>query len=468
MTWSVSWRVFQRRSRAARSSAFRAIEASGRAPGKGSPEGGGAAAGAAGFFFAGAVAAAASSAATTGTAATSAPACLRKRRRPAAADSRSSGADMSADLRRKEEGKRWPPCHEDAGNATSPRVGYPAAEAGHPPVLPPCRSISRSPPVSETIAMSETAQPVSSDPPPPVTPTRRPTVPAMEEMIGVTIPCLDHGFVRLVDYMGDDQAVVLAARVSYGTGTKRVREDRGLIRYLLRHRHTTPFEMCEIKVHMKLPIFVARQLVRSRTANLNESSGRYSVIDKEYYLPSPDVLGVQSKSNRQGRGEPVSPERAQEILEALRTDAERAYALYEELLGGTEAAARTGEQQEAAGEAPQGIARELARINLPVSFYTQWYWKIDLHNLLRFISLRADAHAQHEIQVYAQALAELTRRWVPDVYEAFVDYQMEGANLSRMEVAALRALLAGATPDLAALGMSAREQVEFRERFHLK
>ena len=322
--------------------------------------------------------------------------------------------------------------------------------------------------MSETIAMSETAQPVSSDPPPPVTPTRRPTVPAMEEMIGVTIPCLDHGFVRLVDYMGDDQAVVLAARVSYGTGTKRVREDRGLIRYLLRHRHTTPFEMCEIKVHMKLPIFVARQLVRSRTANLNESSGRYSVIDKEYYLPSPDVLGVQSKSNRQGRGEPVSPERAQEILEALRTDAERAYALYEELLGGTEAAARTGEQQEAAGEAPQGIARELARINLPVSFYTQWYWKIDLHNLLRFISLRADAHAQHEIQVYAQALAELTRRWVPDVYEAFVDYQMEGANLSRMEVAALRALLAGGTPDLAALGMSAREQVEFRERFHLK
>ena len=201
--------------------------------------------------------------------------------------------------------------------------------------------------------------------------------------------------------------------------------------------------------------------------SVNEYSGRYSILDREFYVPEAGLLATQSSTNRQGRGEPVSPPRAKQILDALRTDAERAYALYEELLGGADAAARTGEQQEAA-EAPQGIARELARINLPVSFYTQWYWKIDLHNLLRFISLRADAHAQHEIQVYAQALAELTRRWVPDVYEAFVDYQMEGANLSRMEVAALRALLAGGTPDLAALGMSAREQVEFRERFHLK
>ena len=301
--------------------------------------------------------------------------------------------------------------------------------------------------------------------------TRRPVVPALEEMLGVDIPCLDHGFVRLVDYMGDDHAVVQAARVSYGTGTKRLREDRGLIRYLLRHRHTTPFEMCEIKVHMKLPIFVARQLVRSRTASLNETSGRYSVIDKEYYAPDVSVLGVQSKTNRQGRGDAVDPERAREILELLRTDAERAYALYEELLGGAAAAATTGEQREQSGvaQAPEGIARELARITLPVSFYTQWYWKIDLHNLLRFISLRADAHAQYEIRVYAEALAELTRRWVPDVHEAFVDYQLEGATLSRMEVAALRAMLAGGPPpDLAALGMSAREQAEFRERFHLK
>ena len=325
--------------------------------------------------------------------------------------------------------------------------------------------------MSETVAMTDAAKHDPQDAPP-ETPTRRPTVPAMEEMIGVAIPCLDHGFVRLVDYMGDDHAVVQAARVSYGTGTKRLREDRGLIRYLLRHRHTTPFEMCEIKVHMKLPIFVARQLVRSRTANINENSGRYSVIDKEYYMPDAAVLGTQSKSNRQGRGEPVSVSRAGEIQALLRAEAEQAYAHYEELLGGAAAAATTGEQREAAGDsappAPEGIARELARINLPVSYYTQWYWKIDLHNLLRFISLRADAHAQYEIQVYAQALADLTRRWVPDVYEAFVDYQMEGATLSRMEVAALRALLAGGQPDLAALGMSAREQAEFRERFHLK
>jgi thymidylate synthase (FAD) len=318
--------------------------------------------------------------------------------------------------------------------------------------------------VSETVAMTDPTSAESAEALPQV-PTRRPTVPAMEEMLGVTIPCLDHGFVRLVDYMGDDHAVVQAARVSYGRGTKRLREDRGLIRYLLRHRHTTPFEMCEIKVHMKMPIFVARQAIRSRTASVNEASGRYSVMDPEFYVPGAEQLGAQSASNRQGRGEAVSPARAEEVRTLLRTRAEQAYAEYEAMLGGSDAAATTGEQREATGAA-EGIARELARIHLPVSGYTQWYWKIDLHNLLRFIALRADAHAQYEIQVYAQALADLTRRWVPDVYEAFVDYQMEGASLSRMEIAALRALLAGETPDLAALGMSAREQAEFKERFH--
>ena len=319
--------------------------------------------------------------------------------------------------------------------------------------------------MSEKPTVTDEPQPAAHEAP---TPTKRPVVPALEEMMGVSIPCLDHGFVRLVDYMGDDHAVVQAARVSYGAGTKRLREDRGLIRYLLRHRHTTPFEMCELKVHMKLPIFVARQLVRHRTANLNEVSGRYSVLDKEYYTPDPSVLGTQSKSNRQGRGEPVSPPRAAEIRAQFQHDAEEAYARYEELLGGAAAAATTGEQREETGEpASEGIARELARIGLPVSFYTQWYWKIDLHNLLRFISLRADAHAQYEIRVYAEALAELTRRWVPNVYEAFVDYQMEGASLSRMEVAALKAMLAGGAPDLAAIGMSAREQAEFKERFGL-
>ncbi len=304
------------------------------------------------------------------------------------------------------------------------------------------------------------------------TPTRRPTVAALDAMIGVDIPCLDHGFIRLVDYMGDDQAVVQAARVSYGTGTRRAREDRGLIRYLLRHRHTTPFEMCEIKVHMKLPIFVARQLIRSRTANVNETSGRYSILDKEFYVPDPAVLGTQSKNNRQGRGEPVSPARAAQILEILKRDAEMTYTHYEEMLGGAAATQTTDEQREARtvaeAAAAEGLARELARINLPVSFYTQWYWKIDLHNLLRFISLRADAHAQYEIRVYAEALASLVKLWVPDVHEAFVDYQMEGANLSRMVVAALRALLRGEKPDLAGLGMSAREQNDFKQLFGLE
>jgi len=294
--------------------------------------------------------------------------------------------------------------------------------------------------------------------------TRRPSVPALDAMIGVSLPCLDHGFVRLVDYMGDDHAIVQAARVSYGKGTRRAREDRGLIRYLLRHHHTTPFEMCEIKVHMKLPIFVARQLARHRTASLNEVSGRYSILDNEFYVPDPSVLGVQSTNNRQGRGEPVTPERAAHILDLLKRDAATMYAHYEEMLGGPGETQKTGEQR---GEESEGIARELARINLSVGFYTQWYWKIDLHNLLRFIALRADPHAQYEIRVYAEALASLVQRWVPDVYEAFVDYQMGAASLSRMEIAALRALLKGEKPDLTALGLSVREQADFKKLFEL-
>ena len=296
------------------------------------------------------------------------------------------------------------------------------------------------------------------------TPTRRPTVPALDEMIGEKIPVLDHGFVSLVDYMGDDQAIVQAARVSYGRGTKRAREDRGLIRYLLRHHHTTPFEMCEIKVHVKLPIFVARQMIRTRTANVNEYSGRYSILDREFYVPDASVLASQSSDNRQGRGDVVSPERAKQVLEMLKQDALTAYDHYENMLGGPSETQTTGEQR---GEETEGIARELARINLPVSFYTQWYWKIDLHNMLRFIALRADAHAQYEIRVYAEALAALVKLWVPDAYEAFVDYQMESASLSRMELDALKALLRGETPDLAALGLSVREQAEFKRRFGL-
>lgn len=265
----------------------------------------------------------------------------------------------------------------------------------------------------------------------------------------------DHGLVALVDVMPRlaprgktaDFAIVQAARVSYGAGTKQVNEDRGLIRYLSRHRHTTPFEMVEFKFHHVMPIFVARQWIRHRTANVNEYSARYSVVQDRFYRPSLDYLRKQSQTNRQGRDEPLDGATAQQFLDYL-DRVERGYADYESLV-------------------EKGVAREIARIGLPVSVYTEWYWKIDLHNLLRFISLRADAHAQYEIRVYADALAELVRRWVPMVHEAFVDYQMEGASLSRMEVAALKAMLAGGAPDLAALGMSAREQAEFKERFGL-
>ncbi len=238
------------------------------------------------------------------------------------------------------------------------------------------------------------------------TPTLRPCVPALEELLHRPIPVLDHGFVRVIDYMGDDGAIVQAARVSYGRGTRRVSEDAGLIRYLMRHRHSTPFEMCEIKYHVKLPIFVARQWVRHRTANLNEYSARYSVLDREFYIPAPEHLAAQSKANRQGRGAVLAGEEAARVLELLRADAERCYDHYTEMLN-----------EEAAGASSDparlGLARELARMNLTLNTYTQWYWKIDLHNLLHFLSLRADAHAQYEIRAYAEAIGETVKAWVP-------------------------------------------------------
>jgi len=290
--------------------------------------------------------------------------------------------------------------------------------------------------------------------------TRRPTVPALEEILFEPLPVLDHGFVRVVDYMGDDAAIVQAARVSYGRGTRKINEDRGLVRYLMRHRHTTPFEMCEIKLHCKLPIFVARQWVRHRAANINEYSARYSILDREFYLPAPEDLGVQSTGNRQGRGASIAAERATAVLALLRDDAERCYAHYQDLLNLDDAgnALRAGEE---------GLARELARMNLTLNYYTQWYWKIDLHNLLHFLSLRLDAHAQVEIRAYADVLADIARRWVPLAWEAFVDYRIDGAQLSRAERAALIELLAGRTPNFAALGLSAREQREFEEKFGL-
>ncbi len=280
--------------------------------------------------------------------------------------------------------------------------------------------------------------------------TRRVSVPALEEMLYQPIPVLDHGFVRVVDYMGDDAAVVQAARVSYGKGTRKVSEDRGLINYLMRHRHTTPFEMCEIKYHVKLPIFVARQWIRHRTANVNEYSARYSILDKEFYIPAPDQLATQSRSNRQGRGATLEGDEARRVLQLLRADAERCYADYIEMLNEDDEANVVDANR-------RGLARELARMNLTLSVYTQWYWKIDLYNLLHFLGLRADAHAQYEIRAYAVAMLETVKRWVPLVYEAFMEYRMGGAQLSAKGLEVVKRLVRGETVEQAASGMSPRE-----------
>lgn len=274
-------------------------------------------------------------------------------------------------------------------------------------------------------------------------PTRRSTVAALEEILFAPLPVLDQGFVRVVDYMGDDAAIVQAARVSYGKGTKQVSTDQGLINYLMRHRHTTPFEMCEIKLHVKLPIFVARQWIRHRTANVNEYSARYSVLDDGSYRPELAQLAAQATQNRQGRGAPLDEATARTVQERLDASASDAEATYRWLLG------------EAPGE--PGLSRELARMVLPLSAYTQWYWKIDLHNLLHFIALRADPHAQYEIRAYAEVLAGIVERWVPITAAAFRDYRVEGAAISGKGLAVVRRLLRGEPVDLAKSGMSARE-----------
>ena len=281
-------------------------------------------------------------------------------------------------------------------------------------------------------------------------PTGRATVPALEEILYQAIPVLDHGFVRVVDYMGDDSAIVQAARVSYGRGTKKLRQDAGLIRYLVRHRHTTPLEMCEIKYHLKLPVFVARQWIRHRTANVNEYSARYSVLDREFYIPDPDALAVQSTSNRQGRGEVLSGEQAVRVLDILREDSARNYANYQEMLN-------EDDEGNVIDPARDGLARELARMNLPLNIYTQWYWKCDLHNLMHFLSLRADSHAQYEIRVYAEAMLETVKRWVPLAYEAYLEYQLGGTHVSRTGLEVIKRMLAGEQVEQESSGLSARE-----------
>jgi thymidylate synthase (FAD) len=280
--------------------------------------------------------------------------------------------------------------------------------------------------------------------------TRRATVPALEEILYEPLAVLDHGFVRVVDYMGDDAAVVQAARVSYGRGTKRVSEDQGLINYLMRHRHSTPFEMCEIKYHVKLPIFVARQWIRHRTANVNEYSARYSILDNEFYLPATKDLAAQATTNSQGRGKILDAAAASRVLDLLREDAERAYRSYAALLN-------DGSAGVAIDPGRPGLARELARMKLSLDFYTQWYWKIDLHNLMHFLSLRADPHAQHEIRAYAEAMLGTLERWVPMTFAAFREYRLNAATIPAKGVAVIRRLLAGETVEPSTSGLSARE-----------
>jgi thymidylate synthase (FAD) len=286
--------------------------------------------------------------------------------------------------------------------------------------------------------------------------TSRPTVAALEDLLFQAIPVLDHGFVRVIDYMGDDAAIVQAARVSYGRGTRRVSEDAGLIRYLMRHRHSTPFEMCEIKYHVKLPIFVARQWIRHRTANVNEYSARYSILDREFYLPAPEQLAAQSVANRQGRGNVLAGEEAARVLDLLREDATRCYDHYTEMLNEDgDGSARDASRQ--------GLARELARMNLTLNTYTQWYWKTDLYNLFHFLSLRADPHAQYEIRTYAEAMLGTVAAWVPIAQKAFLDYRLGSVTLSAQMLTAVRRLLAGEAVGQSTSGLNRREWAELME-----
>lgn len=272
--------------------------------------------------------------------------------------------------------------------------------------------------------------------------TLRATAPGMEQHLYTAHEVLDHGFVRVIDYMGDDSAICQAARVSYGKGTKAVSNDAGLIKYLMRHWHSTPFEMCEIKLHVKLPVFVARQWIRHRTANVNEYSARYSILDREFYIPSPDHLNAQSVVNNQGRGALLQGEEAARVLDILKADSNTAYDHYEEMIS---------------DEGQSGLARELARMNLPMNIYTQWYWKVDLHNLFHFLRLRADSHAQYEIRVYADAICKIVEDWVPAAFSAFEDYRLGSAQFSGKGMKVLRRMLAGEKVTQETSGMSAGE-----------
>ena len=291
--------------------------------------------------------------------------------------------------------------------------------------------------------------------------TKRVTVAELENILYEAIPILDHGFIRVIDYMGDDTSIVQAARVSYGKGTKKVSTDAGLIKYLMRHWHSTPFEMCEIKYHVKLPIFIARQWIRHRTANVNEYSARYSILDKEFYLPAVENLAAQSQSNRQGRGDVLSGDQAKKVLDLLKKDAEQTYDNYETMLNERYDGSIIDEKQ-------VGLARELARMNLTLNTYTQWYWKTDLLNLMNFLRLRADHHAQFEIRAYADAMLDTVKRWVPITYEAFLDYRVGGTEVSSKGKEIIKKLISGEKVDVEKSGLSKREWNELMTAFDLK
>ena len=289
--------------------------------------------------------------------------------------------------------------------------------------------------------------------------TKRVTVTKLENILFQPIKVLDHGFIRIIDYMGNDSSIVQSARVSYGRGTTIVNQDQGLINYLMKNSHTTPFEMCEIKFHIKLPIFIARQWIRHRTANVNEYSARYSILDKEFYLPNLENIASQSISNKQGRERVLSPTEAQKVLDILKEDSLRCYDHYIDLLN---IDIKTGVTKDCK---KKGIARELARMNLTLNYYTQWYWKIDLSNLLHFLRLRTDSNAQYEIKEYSLKILDIVSAWVPNTYNAFINYKKNSVNLSAIAVQTLRKMLRGDRISQEDSGMSKREWNEFSNIF---
>ena len=291
--------------------------------------------------------------------------------------------------------------------------------------------------------------------------TKRVVAINLEEILYEALPVLDHGFLRVIDYMGNDNSIVQAARVSYGKGTKKVSTDSGLIRYLMRHWHSTPFEMCEIKYHVKLPIFIARQWIRHRTANVNEYSARYSILDKEFYLPTKENLAAQSSSNRQGRGDVINATQAEKVLGLLKEDAERTYENYEEMLNQRYDGSVIDEDK-------VGLARELARMNLTLNTYTQWYWKTDLLNLMNFLRLRVDHHAQYEIRAYAEVMLDTLKRWVPITFDAFIDYRVGGTEVSSKGKNIIKKLINGDNVSIDDSDLSKREWNELMESFNLK